>query len=84
MPSAGRVLVLLLLCFTRAPALAAQAPTFQQISGYIEVGLEALGRGDTAGYRAGTGRAFAEDAHPLPQQPPQAEDRRHRSRRRGA
>jgi hypothetical protein len=59
MPTAGRVLILLLLCSTRAPARAAQAPTFQQISGYIEGGLEALGRGDTAGYRAGTGRAFA-------------------------
>ena len=59
MPTASRVLILFLLCSTRAPALAAQAPTFQQISSYIEGGLEALGRGDTAGYRAGTGRAFA-------------------------
>jgi sugar lactone lactonase YvrE len=68
MPIAGRELVLLLLCSTRVPALAAQAPTFQQISGYIEGGLEALGRGDTAGYRAGTGRAFAV----APQVPPVA------------
>jgi sugar lactone lactonase YvrE len=59
MPSAGRVLVLLLFGSTRAPVLAGQAPTFQQISGYIQAGLEALGRGDTAEYRAGTGRAFA-------------------------
>jgi sugar lactone lactonase YvrE len=59
MPSAGRAMVLLLFSFTPAPALGAQAPMFQQISSYIEGGLEALERGDTAGYRAGTGRAFA-------------------------
>jgi serine beta-lactamase-like protein LACTB, mitochondrial len=59
MPAAGRTLALLFLCSAPAPALAAQAPTFQQISGHIEGGLEALGRGDTAGYLAGTGRAYA-------------------------
>ncbi len=62
MPIGGRVLVLVpvLLFFwcARAPGLGAQATTFQQISGYIGGGLEALGRGDTAGYRTGTGRAF--------------------------
>jgi serine beta-lactamase-like protein LACTB, mitochondrial len=67
MPAAGRILALLFLCFAPTPALSrcapapalAQAPTFQQISGYIEGGLEALARGDTAEYLAGTGRAFA-------------------------
>ena len=49
MVSAGRLLVLLLVSSSIAPDLAAQAPTFQQISGHIETGLEALGRGDTAG-----------------------------------
>lgn len=68
MPSAGRVTVLLLFSSIPAPALTAQAPTFQQISGYIEGGLEALGRGDTAGYRTGTGRAFAV----APEMPPVA------------
>jgi hypothetical protein len=55
MPIAGRALVLLPLCTALAPALAAQAPTFQQISASIEGGLESLDRGDTAGYLAGTG-----------------------------
>jgi hypothetical protein len=59
MPTAGRTLALLFLCCAPARSLAAQAPTFQQISDYIKGGLEALGRGDTAGYLAGTGRAFA-------------------------
>jgi sugar lactone lactonase YvrE len=58
MTIAGRALVLLPLCAGLAPALAAQAPTFQQISAYLGDGLESLGRGDTAGYLAGTGRAF--------------------------
>ncbi len=59
MVSAGRLLVLLLVSSSIAPDLAAQAPTFQQISGHIETGLEALGRGDTAGYLQGTRQAFA-------------------------
>ena len=37
-----------------AAGLAAQAPTFQQISTHIEAGLDALGRGDTAAYLART------------------------------
>ncbi|MGH7580248.1 MAG: SMP-30/gluconolactonase/LRE family protein [Gemmatimonadales bacterium] len=58
MPTAGRVLVLLLSCTLPVPALPAQAPTFQQITAHIQTGLDALGRGDTAGYLEGTGRAF--------------------------
>ncbi len=58
MTIAGRALALLPLCAALAPGVAAQAPTFQQISAYIGDGLESLGRGDTAGYLAGTGRAF--------------------------
>ncbi len=59
MVTAGRALVLLLVSSSTAADVAAQAPTFQQISGYIESGLEALGRGDTAGYLRGTGQSFA-------------------------
>jgi hypothetical protein len=59
MPIASRALVLLPFCLATAPALAAQAPTYEQISAYMEQGLDALGRGDTAGYLTGTGRAFA-------------------------
>ncbi len=58
MPHARGALVLLLAAFLPAPALPAQAPTFQQISAPIEAGLEALGRGDTAAYLAGTASAF--------------------------
>ena len=59
MPHAGRALVLALACFLPAPILPGQAPTFEQIFAPIEAGLHALGRGDTATYLAGTGRAFA-------------------------
>jgi sugar lactone lactonase YvrE len=59
MPTASRALALLPFCLSTVPALPAQAPTFQQISAYVEQGLDALGHGDTAGYLIGTGRAFA-------------------------
>jgi len=59
MPYAGYLLVPLLVSSLPTPTLAAQAPTFQQIFAPIETGLDALGRGDTAGYLAGTSRAFA-------------------------
>ena len=43
--------------------LAAQArsaaPTYEQIGALIQGGLDALARGDTAGYLGGTGQAFA-------------------------
>jgi CubicO group peptidase (beta-lactamase class C family) len=59
MSPARRVLVLLLLGAMTATSVAAQAATFQQITAHIQGGLEALERGDTAGYLKGTGRAFA-------------------------
>jgi hypothetical protein len=59
MPNAGRTLTLICLLSAAPPAATAQAPTFQQLGGYIQEGLDALERGDTAGYLMGTGRAFA-------------------------
>jgi CubicO group peptidase (beta-lactamase class C family) len=54
-----RILVLLLLSAATVRPVAAQANSFQQITAHIQGGLEALERGDTAGYLEGTGRAFA-------------------------
>ncbi len=59
MPSAGRLLVLLLVSSSIAADLAAQAPTFQQIFRYIESGLQGLARGDTAAYLTETRQAYA-------------------------
>jgi serine beta-lactamase-like protein LACTB len=39
--------------------LLAQAPTYEEIGAEVQVGLDALGRGDTAGYLEGTERAMA-------------------------
>ena len=50
------------LCLALAAPLTAQgrpSPTFEQIGALIQGGLEAMGRGDTAAYLAGTRQAFA-------------------------
>ncbi|HWB40624.1 MAG TPA: SMP-30/gluconolactonase/LRE family protein [Gemmatimonadales bacterium] len=58
MTMASPVPILLLLLLVPRPARA-QAPTYDQIGGHVQAGLDALARGDTAGYLAGTGRAMA-------------------------
>jgi sugar lactone lactonase YvrE len=67
MPSSRRLLMSVALALLPT-TLAAQAPTFEQIGAYIQGGLEALAKGDTAAYLAGTGKAFAV----APQVPPVA------------
>lgn len=61
MPHCARTLPLLL-CLVPA-ALGAQrtapAPTYEQIGGHVQAGLDALAGGDTAGYLQGTARALA-------------------------
>ncbi len=65
MPLAARALTVLLLC-PASTSLLAQAPTYEQIGTLVQAGLDALGRGDTAGYLEGTGRAMALAGHVPP------------------
>ena len=58
MPSPRRLLLSVAIALTPT-TLSAQAPTFEQIGAYIQGGLDALAKGDTAAYLAGTGKAFA-------------------------
>ena len=65
MSFASRSPAVLLFVLLAAP-LRAQAPTYEQIGAQVQAGLEALERGDTAGYLAGTGRALALASHVPP------------------
>ena len=50
------------LALAAAPAMAqrgSSSPSYEQIGALVQGGLEALARGDTAGYLDGTGKAFA-------------------------
>lgn len=62
-------LLTLILCLAPTTVRAqgtAQAPTYEQIGGQVQAGLDALTRGDTAGYLEGTSRALALAAHVPP------------------
>ncbi len=59
MPITIRVSLALLLGAAPAVPLTAQAPSFEQIGAYVQGGIDALAKGDTAGYLAGSGKAFA-------------------------
>ena len=62
MPLTDRIAVVVLGLASAAPAAAqdaAPAPTFEEIGGRVQAGLDALARGDTTGYLEGTAAALA-------------------------
>lgn len=62
MPRLDRVLTVVLCLASTVQAGAqdsARVPTYEQIGGHVQAGLDALARGDTSGYLDGTARALA-------------------------